>query len=101
MTEEERKERHEWLLNDSWFKARPEHVRKFIEKWPPYEFYRIKNSGEAFGVLVSYDEEVGGDISVKIDMAYNTLFPRRVFGVKPEYLEIVNVDDSCRDALND
>lgn len=71
----------EWM---EWFNARPPAIQALIRERPPSVPYRV--SGGAFpGWIHSYDEEESGGVSMKVDIE-SPLFPRRVFGLKPEDL---------------
>ena len=68
-----------------WFNARPEKIQALIRQCPPDREYRVQ--GGAFpGRIYSYDEEEGGGVSMKVNIE-SPLFPRTVFGLKPEHLE--------------
>lgn len=69
----------------AWIDSRPENVRKVIEKVPPIGCYRGKTHGHY--VIYSYDEEIGGKISLKVNRLGDSFSPSYlVFGVDPEYL---------------
>ncbi len=79
-------------FND-WLSTRPEIIKKMGEKWPPWNRYRLKTTGQHC-YLCSYSEDetvtitIYGHDTSALD-AMNQMLPRNVFGVNPEDLEII------------
>ncbi len=74
------------LEQQAWIDSRPENVRKVIETHPPIGCYRGKENRGHY-VLHSYDEELDGTVTLKVDHLNDSFLPGyRVFGVKPESL---------------
>ena len=81
-TEEQLKDWNEWVA------SRPPNVRAVAEKLVPWKLYRMGSSGHRV-CLYSYDEEMDGSVTLKVDVRgeFNfVVMERRVFGVKPEEL---------------
>ena len=69
-----------------WFNGRPVEVQNVIRKYPPNVEYRL---GGPFPVYIySYGVEMDGNISLTVDVQ-SPFMPRRVFGVKPEDLQVM------------
>jgi len=78
-TPEQEKEWAEWVA------SRPDKVRAVAERFPPWELYRMKSTGQRVTVA-SYSED--GTVSVNVSADFNvTLFERNVFGIDPDDLE--------------
>ncbi len=68
-----------------WVALRPKVIQDMCEQFPPYNLYRLKNTGRRV-TLHSYSED--NTLSVNVTGEYNSLmFDRHVFGIKPEDLE--------------
>jgi len=75
------KQKQEW---DEWVSSRPEIIQDLCKRFPPYNLYRLKNSGHRV-TLYSYSED--GTMTVNVSGEYNAvMFDRQVFGIKPDNL---------------
>jgi len=54
-TVQDRKILHDSFFNETWFKERPELIKKAFLKNPPFNTYRIKSTGQ-FGFIICIDE---------------------------------------------
>lgn len=87
MTDEERQ--RAW---QEWVEERPAAVREVAERFPPFQPYRLRETGQIVRV-VSFDEEESGAVSLTVSISPEDnpsramLFARAVFGIKPESLE--------------
>lgn len=68
-----------------WFNGRPPEVQQVIRKYPPDVEYKLDGPFPAW--IYSYDVEEDGNISLTVDVL-SPLIPRKVFGVKPENLQV-------------
>lgn len=74
----------------SWLKSRPKNIQEAVQERPPWNFYRIGDSGSAYGKLHSYYEDPDGSVKVHINLFKNTAFPRQVFDVSlDDLVEVV------------
>lgn len=86
---------------DEWVASRPERVRTLIEQLPPWQYWKIKDTGHKCSIL-SYDEPVdpAAPVTVKVYVAPDQVRPQlaamfpdtardgyAVFGLGPETLE--------------
>ena len=70
---------------EDWVSTRPQIIKDLCKRFPPYNLYRLKNSGHRV-TLYSYSEN--GTITVNVTDEYNAvMFDRQVFGIKPEDLK--------------
>lgn len=69
-----------------WVKTRPKNVQKVALKYIPDSYYYMDGDPERRCTLYSYDVELDGTISLKVDTIPHFLFSHRVFGIKPESL---------------
>jgi len=70
---------------NEWVSSRPQIIQDMCKKFPPYNLYRLKNTGHKV-TLYSYSED--GTVTVNVSGEYNAvMFDRRVFGIKPYNLE--------------
>jgi len=70
---------------EDWVSTRPQIIKDLCKRFPPYNLYRLKNSGHRV-TLYSYSEN--GTITVNVTGEYNAvMFDRQVFGIKPEDLK--------------
>lgn len=70
---------------DEWATSRPEPVRGLAQRFPPWELYRLKPTGQRVTVA-SYFED--GTLSVNVLAQFNlTLHESSVFGIDPDDLE--------------
>jgi hypothetical protein len=79
-------ERDFWI---SWVNSRPPVIQDLCYQLPPDNLYRRKSSGDKV-TIYSYEED--GTVTVSVQRKYNPgccLFDRRVFGVSPEDLKVV------------
>lgn len=77
-----KQQRIEW---DEWVGTRPEIIQDLCRRFPLYNLYRLKSTGQKV-TLYSYSED--GTITVNVTEEYNAImFNRRVFGIKPEDIE--------------
>lgn len=68
-----------------WVKSRPVAVREVAERFPPWELFRLKPTGQRV-IVASFFEN--GTVSVDILGAFNHMdFERCVFGIDPNDLE--------------
>jgi hypothetical protein len=78
-TDEQEKEWNKWVS------SRPQVIKDLCNRFPPYNLYRLKNSGHRV-TLYSYSED--GTMTVNVSGEYNVvMFDRQVFGINPEDLE--------------
>jgi hypothetical protein len=84
------------LQASGWFLTRPPHIQAAILRCPPIHLYRIKNSGPGYGPLYSYDGHEGGRVTVTLNLIYEVLLPRRVFGIPLDDLEPLSADERSR-----
>jgi hypothetical protein len=81
----------------SWFNGRPDKVKEVVKLRPPGT-YRMKDGKGGYAAvnydIIAYDENEDGTITLRVhtDGAFG-LFPRQVFGIKPEDLELVTNED--------
>jgi hypothetical protein len=72
-----------------WLSERPPHVRLVAEKFPPWELFRLKDSGHRV-TIHGFHENGDESLSMTVHVlgAYNyVLFERTVFGIFPDDLE--------------
>ena len=68
-----------------WVASRPPVIRELCERFPPFNLYRLKGTGQRVTVH-SYSEN--GTLTVNITGEYNiVIFDRQVFGIQPDDLE--------------
>lgn len=73
---------HDW---ETWFRGRPGMIQSLAQRFPPYNLYRLKSTGQRC-TIYSYNE--GGTLTVAVTGQWNqVMFDRHVFGVAPENLE--------------
>jgi hypothetical protein len=89
----------------AWVKERPDVVQELIETrgFAPWKLYRMKSTGHRV-VLHSFDEELSGEITLKVSVLgrFNLVhFDRTVFGIDPNDLEECDLpaEDEPRGAL--
>jgi len=79
----------EW---EEWCDSRPTKVAEVARRLVPWKLYQMRSTGQRV-VIVHYDEEESGEVSLSVDVsgAYNFLmFDRQVFGVDPDDLELAS-----------
>ena len=70
---------------DEWKSSRPQVIKELCDRFPPYNLYRLKSTGQLV-TLHSYNEN--GTVTVNVTGEYNlVMFERRVFGVPVDNLE--------------
>ena len=70
---------------EDWVSTRPQIIKDLCKRFPPYNIYRLKDSGHRV-TLHSYSED--GTITVNVSGEYNAvMFDRQVFGISQENLE--------------
>uniref|UniRef100_A0A6M3JIW3 Uncharacterized protein n=1 Tax=viral metagenome TaxID=1070528 RepID=A0A6M3JIW3_9ZZZZ len=70
---------------EDWVSTRPQIIKDLCKRFPPYNIYRLNNSGHKV-TIYSYSED--GTITVNVSGEYNAvMFDRQVFGIRPENLE--------------
>lgn len=92
----------EKLQQNEWYKQRPEVIRQAIDKLPPIQLYKFKESGKQCQI-VSFEEPESGkleDVTCTVqktgvggamaEMGLGALDTNRVFGVKLDDLEVWN-----------
>ena len=68
-----------------WCKKRPAGVRELAERFPPWELFRIKSTGQRCTVAAVSEN---GTVRVDVTGEFNqVLFDRSVFGISPDDLE--------------
>ena len=68
-----------------WCDSRPPVVKALAERFPPWELFRIKSTGQRV-FAISYFE--GGTLKVAVTGRFNlVMMETAVFGIKPEDLE--------------
>lgn len=78
-----------WL---AWLMTRPTYVRKIARRFPPWQPYRIKTTGQK-AWIESFEEEEGGVVTLRVNIYgdENTTFgmamDHQVFGLLPNDLE--------------
>ena len=75
-----------------WLDERPPNVRAVAERFPPWELYRMKDTGQRVTVASFYED---GTVSVDVTGQFNaTMFNSNVFGIDPANLEPCDLPDS-------
>ena len=70
---------------DDWVSTRPQIIKDLCKRFPPYNLYRLKDSGHRVTLYSYFDD---GTMIVNVSGKYNAvMFDRQVFGIKPEDLE--------------
>ncbi len=71
---------------------RPPRVRAVAERLPPWNLYRMKSTGHRVTVFSFDQPEVGGEVTLTVIVLKrwnpSIKVERRVFGIKPDDLEI-------------
>jgi hypothetical protein len=68
-----------------WCASRPPGVRELAKRFPPWELYRLKTTGQRVTVASYYEN---GTLRVNVPSEYNmVLFEASVFGIDPNDLE--------------
>ncbi len=89
ITEWSKEQEKEW---DKWVSSRPQLIKDLCEKFPPYNLYLLKDTGQRV-TLDSYSED--GTMVVHVSGEYNAvIFDRYVFGIKPDDLEECNLPEA-------
>ncbi len=69
----------------SWVDSRPEAIRSLCERFPPWELFRLRDTGHRVYAAAFHDN---GTLTVAVTKEFNALaFERQVFGIAPEDLE--------------
>lgn len=72
-----------------WLRTRPKRIREVAKKFPPWELYLMKSTGQRV-LVIGYDEMKDGSICLKVFVSaeFNFVtFERQVFGVPQEDIE--------------
>jgi hypothetical protein len=87
---------------NAWLAERPPKIRKMVEQYPPWELYRLKDTGHRCRII-GYSPD--GTVSVNIPAIYNLItFERNVFGVTLDALkpcELPAPDELVGEILDD
>lgn len=78
-----------------WYDSRPEIVKAFIEKRPPFGIYRVKQTGQLCQILSIQEPEDGSECTctVEIRSQIAPFLDRNVFGYKADDLELASTDE--------
>jgi len=92
----------EELQQNEWYKQRPRVIRQAIDKLPPIQLYKFKESGKQCQII-SFEEPESGKLEdvtctvqktglggVVSEIGFGALDSNRVFGVKLDDLEVFN-----------
>ena len=89
----------EW---NKWVATRPQIIQDLCNRLPPDRLYKMTSTGHRV-FLYSYQEN--GTVTVVVSGEFNAIiFPRRVFGVKPDDLiecDLPAENDAVGSVLND
>ncbi len=67
-----------------WLAERPPEVRDLAKRFPPYKLFRMEDTGHRVFAM-AYNED--GTLNVAVTAEFNfVIFPRNVFGVRPDSL---------------
>jgi hypothetical protein len=81
---------------NQWITSRPKIIQELAEQFSPEYLYTLKTTGSRV-YIYAYNED--GTMTVDVDPTYNadrivdTMFPRRVFGIKREDLERIEKEN--------
>lgn len=79
-----------WTEALEWYRTRPKAVQEAMDRLPPWNTYRLKETGQT-GRLYSYEEHSDGSVTVKFDTdaTWPMVVGHRVSGVPLDQLELV------------